>query len=521
MGDQIRHLVSKKKKRFIEDGFDLDLAYIKPNIIAMGFPSEGTEGMYRNHLDDVLRFLEQRHKDRYKIYNLCSEKKYDPAKFGYRVSHYGFDDHNAPPFELIQPCCADMGKWLDAHQDNIAIVHCKAGKGRTGVMISAYLLYKKYFNGNAIEAMNFYADARTHNSKGVTIPSQRRYITYFGYYTRNNFEYIPKTILLNSVTFIGVPTFNSGTCSPSLVIFQTKVMLYKSKSMEVQKNQEEIPMEIGPNSIPICGDVRIDVFHKDLFKKERMLVFWFNTYFLERGVTFSHPDGGGIKQMGLDVNGDKVIDYTIEKSYLDKANKDKKHKLFPDTFAVRLNITIPMDKGDGSGNVDNTETNKETTPTFKHSTLPTRVTSHVDGVEVVTSASLPHHTSTTLPSNASKDNGKCISKSPKHSKALAGRSENSTFYTPPPISDSRSSDVVSNNQQRQQRNHLTSKDNSNGNNTTSARGASELRDDFRRLDVIPDTRLSKSIEDLRFEGRAKERYSDSDSDDEDENEMVI
>ncbi len=77
--DDLRHLVSKKKRRFQENGFDLDLSYITTNVIAMGFPSVSMEGVYRNNLKTIKLFFTKRHPDAYRVYNLCAERYYDPS----------------------------------------------------------------------------------------------------------------------------------------------------------------------------------------------------------------------------------------------------------------------------------------------------------------------------------------------------------------------------------------------------------------------------------------------------------
>ena len=64
----IKHLVSKNKRRYVYDGYDLDLTYVTDRIIAMGFPSASSslESMFRNSVDEVQMFLEEKHKNCYK-----------------------------------------------------------------------------------------------------------------------------------------------------------------------------------------------------------------------------------------------------------------------------------------------------------------------------------------------------------------------------------------------------------------------------------------------------------------------
>jgi len=49
----IKKIVSGPKNRYVDDGYNLDLTYVTPRLIAMSFPASGFESFYRNSLEDV------------------------------------------------------------------------------------------------------------------------------------------------------------------------------------------------------------------------------------------------------------------------------------------------------------------------------------------------------------------------------------------------------------------------------------------------------------------------------------
>ncbi|PKA53670.1 phosphatidylinositol-3,4,5-trisphosphate 3-phosphatase [Apostasia shenzhenica] len=191
----LRNLVSKSRRRMLVGGYDLDMSYITERLLAMSYPAERMRAMYRNPLWQVKNVLDTRHPGRYKVYNLCIEENYDPLHFHGRVEVYPFDDNHVPPLSMVKHFCESIYSWLSHDPQNIAVIHCMAGKGRTGLMVCAYLVYSGM---TADEALQLYANRRTINNNGVTIPSQRRYVRYWSEvlsFTRGKLNGPPEVLL--------------------------------------------------------------------------------------------------------------------------------------------------------------------------------------------------------------------------------------------------------------------------------------------------------------------------------------
>jgi phosphatidylinositol-3,4,5-trisphosphate 3-phosphatase and dual-specificity protein phosphatase PTEN len=100
MFEKIREIVGGPKRRLKEEGYNLDLTYITPRIIAMAFPASGFEKVYRNSIDDVAEFLQKKHGSNYIVVNL-SGRPYNFKKFTGKFNEFEWEDHQAPSFNLL------------------------------------------------------------------------------------------------------------------------------------------------------------------------------------------------------------------------------------------------------------------------------------------------------------------------------------------------------------------------------------------------------------------------------------
>uniref|UniRef100_A0AAV2LEX4 Tensin n=1 Tax=Knipowitschia caucasica TaxID=637954 RepID=A0AAV2LEX4_KNICA len=258
----------------MEEHYEVDLVYITERIISLSFPASADERSYTNHLKEVASMLRSKHGEHYLVLNL-SERRNDLIKLNHKVLEFGWPDHHAPALDKICSMCKAIDMWLNGDSHNVVVLHNKGNRGRTGVVVAAYMHYSN-ITASADQALDRFAMRRFYEDKALPVgqPSQIRYVRYFNGLLSGHIKINNKPLFLHHVIMHGIPNFEAkGGCRPFLKIYQAMQPVYTSGIYNVQGDSNtSICITIEPGLL-LKGDILLKCYHKRFRNPTRDVVF--------------------------------------------------------------------------------------------------------------------------------------------------------------------------------------------------------------------------------------------------------
>uniref|UniRef100_A0A3P8S415 Tensin 2b n=1 Tax=Amphiprion percula TaxID=161767 RepID=A0A3P8S415_AMPPE len=232
----------------MEHHYDFDLTYITERIISVFFLPDLDEQRYRRNLQEVASMLKSKHQD--KFLNLKQK-----SSTVIQVQDYGWPDLHAPPLDRICAVCKAMETWLTSDPNNVVVLHCKGNKGKTGVIVAAYMHYSKISAG-ADQALTTLAMRKFCEDKVSSSlqPSQNRYIYYFGGLLSGTIKMNSSPLFLHQILIPSLPNFQAGGGQ-----------FYSSRARKLCVTMEP--------ALLLKGDIMVKCYHRRSRAAEREVVF--------------------------------------------------------------------------------------------------------------------------------------------------------------------------------------------------------------------------------------------------------
>ncbi|XP_074536893.1 tensin-2 isoform X6 [Halichoeres trimaculatus] len=266
--------VDRVMERVMERHYDFDLTYITERIISVFFPPKLEEQRYRINLKEVAAMLKSKHQDKFLLLNL-SERRHDITRLNPKVHDFGWPDLHAPPLDKICAICKAMETWLTSDPQHVVVLHCKGNKGKTGVIIAAYMHYSKISAG-ADQALSTLAMRKFCEDKVSSSlqPSQNRYIYYFGGLLSGAIKMNSSPLFLHQVLIPSLPNFQGeGGYFPFLKIYQSMQLVYTSGIYDLQgTGGRRLSVTIEP-ALLLKGDIMVKCYHRRAQSADRDTVF--------------------------------------------------------------------------------------------------------------------------------------------------------------------------------------------------------------------------------------------------------
>ncbi|KUL87885.1 hypothetical protein ZTR_03233 [Talaromyces verruculosus] len=269
MASLLRQIVAGPRLQHPEAG--LDLCYVTDFLIATSGPSSKyPKRAYRNPTDALVRFLDSKHDTDWAIWEFRAEGTGYPDSEVYgRIHHFPWPDHHPPPFGLIPAIMASMRNWLNGEETpddggknkkkkkRVAVVHCKAGKGRSGTVACSYLISQEGWKMEDALQRFTVRRMRVGFGDGVSIPSQVRWVGYVNRWVNDMGKvYVERPVEILEVHVWGLR--DGVKIALEGYVDEGK----KIKCFHLFRRKERIIVDDGKTALPLS--------HDDLIAKERL-----------------------------------------------------------------------------------------------------------------------------------------------------------------------------------------------------------------------------------------------------------